>query len=531
MYLSNRPSAEYIHYSCTEPNGHWKAEGKEATCESAGHTMDCCACGYERNEQEIPAKGHSFGEWKVTKAATCTEKGSERRECENCDKTETRDVIATDHDYKDTVTAPTCTEKGYTTYTCNRCGDTYKDTYVEALGHDGIATKVVAPTYTQDGYTEYVCSRCGYTYKDDHKDMLKLPKLTIKAKTSAKSGKPVVSWTAAEDETISYKVYRATSSKGKYSLKGTVTGNSFEDTSASVGKKYYYKVKAAVPGKTGSYSNYDDATCKLAAPVIKTSVSKSSGKVKVSWGKVSSAKKYYVYRATSKSGSYTKLTTTTKTYYTDSSAKVGTTYYYKVKAVASSSSYNSSYSAILTAKRICAQPDLEAKISTTYGKPSLSWDKVSGAKEYKIYRAESKSGEYTLVKTTTSTSWTDKTAEFDKDYWYRVEVIGSKSGTDNDTEAPVGIHTTCAKPSVSVKLSSKKPKLSWKPVEGATKYYVYRATSKSGKYKKIATVTDATSYRDAKAKKGKTYYYKVKAIAANSEANSAYSSVDKIKSK
>ena len=65
---------------------------------------------------------------------------------------------------------------------------------------------------------------------------------------------------------------------------------------------------------------------------------------------------------------------------------------------------------------------------------------------------------------------------------------------------------------------------------GATKYYVYRATSKNGKYTKVATVT-ATTYRDSKAKKGKTYYYKVKAVAANSKANSAYSSIVSIKSK
>ena len=68
-------------------------------------------------------------------------------------------------------------------------------------------------------------------------------------------------------------------------------------------------------------------------------------------------------------------------------------------------------------------------------------------------------------------------------------------------------------------------------MEGAVKYEVYRATSKSGKYTKVATVTDATSYTDKTAKKGKTYYYKVKAVATNSKANSAYSSIVKIKSK
>lgn len=38
------------------------------------------------------------------------------------------------HIYTDTVTAPTCTEKGYTTHTC-ACGESYTDTYVDALGH------------------------------------------------------------------------------------------------------------------------------------------------------------------------------------------------------------------------------------------------------------------------------------------------------------------------------------------------------------------------------------------------------------
>ena len=351
----------------------------------------------------------------------------------------------------------------------------------------------------------------------------------VSGKTDAATGKPLISWTSVENA-IQYKVYRATSSTGIYENLKTITGTEFLDDTASFGKKYYYKVKAVnAENEASSFSAYTSATCKCAAPAVTTSVSTTNGKVKVSWKKVSSAKKYEVYRATS-TGSFKKLTSTSSTSYTDASASVGTTYRYKVKAVASKSTYNSSYSATLTAKRICAQPDLEVEISST-GKPYLSWDKVSGAKEYKILRAESQNGEYQLLTTTTSTSYTDTTAEFDKDYWYQVDVVGSKSGTDNTTDAAVKVHTTCAKPSVSVKLSSKKPKVSWKPVEGATKYYVYRATSKSGKYTKVATVTDATSYTDKKAKKGKTYYYKVKAIAANSAANSAYSSVKSIKSK
>ena len=67
------------------------------------------------------------------------------------------------HSYKDVVTAPTCTAKGYTTHTCS-CGDSYVDTYVDALGHawdSGTVTK--QPTATETGVRTYTCTRCNAT--------------------------------------------------------------------------------------------------------------------------------------------------------------------------------------------------------------------------------------------------------------------------------------------------------------------------------------------------------------------------------
>ena len=76
------------------------------------------------------------------------------------------------HNYKDVVTAPTCTEKGYTTHTC-ACGDSYVDTYVDALGHawdNGKVTK--KPTEAEDGVKAFTCTRCGETKTET------IPKLT-----------------------------------------------------------------------------------------------------------------------------------------------------------------------------------------------------------------------------------------------------------------------------------------------------------------------------------------------------------------
>ena len=72
-------------------------------------------------------------------------------------------VEAHEHSYTAVVTAPTCTEKGYTTHTCS-CGDSYVDTYVDALGHawdNGKVTK--EPTETETGVKTFTCTRCGET--------------------------------------------------------------------------------------------------------------------------------------------------------------------------------------------------------------------------------------------------------------------------------------------------------------------------------------------------------------------------------
>lgn len=71
--------------------------------------------------------------------------------------------ISHTHTYTDTITAPTCAEQGYTLHMCF-CGDSYIDTYVDALGHawdDGVIT--VQPTDENTGEKTYTCSRCGLT--------------------------------------------------------------------------------------------------------------------------------------------------------------------------------------------------------------------------------------------------------------------------------------------------------------------------------------------------------------------------------
>ncbi len=71
----------------------------------------------------------------------------------------------------------------------------------------------------------------------------------------------------------------------------------------------------------------------------------SAGKPRLTWNAVAGASKYYIYRSTEANGTFEYLYTTSNLFYTNSSAKAGTTYYYKVKAVSKvKSSANSVFS-------------------------------------------------------------------------------------------------------------------------------------------------------------------------------------------
>ena len=252
---------------------------------------------------------------------------------------------------------------------------------------------------------------------------------TVKATNVESTGKIKLTWNKIKNAK-EYEVYRATSKSGTYKLLKTVTGTSLTNTSVDAGKTYYYKVRAvSASGVKSKFSSVVSRTCDLAQPKVTVSNVASSGKIKISWEKVSGATKYEVYRATSKSGTYKLLKTVTGTSLTNTSVDAGKTYYYKVKAIHSTSAANSAYSDVVSRTCDLARPDVTAKLSS--GKVKLTWGKISGATEYKVYRATSKDGTYKLVKTTTSASYTDKNVTSGKTYYYKVKAIHKTSAANS----------------------------------------------------------------------------------------------------
>ena len=147
-----------------------------AECERPGYIiMTCSSCGDSYVQKTLAELGHDYLN------GTCTRCGQKEGETPH------------KHSYDAVVTAPTCTEKGYTTHTC-ACGDSYVDTYVDALGHawdNGKVTK--EPTEAETGVKTFTCTRCGetktetipkLTHEHSYKDVVTAPTCTEKGYTT-----------------------------------------------------------------------------------------------------------------------------------------------------------------------------------------------------------------------------------------------------------------------------------------------------------------------------------------------------------
>ena len=411
---------------------------------------------------------------------------------------------------------PTCVEAGEKTYRCTL--ESCAATKTEQIAATGQHLWQEA-TYT----TPRTCEICGAA----DGAALGLPKPVVQVSTDPATGGGILTW-PDDGEADSYKVYRATAKKGKYTLLTTVT-EPRAAVSVGVGKTCYYKVTAVCGSNSKLNSGYSavvSVTGRCAQTVAKVQRN-TSGKPVLSWAKVSGAKKYEIYRSAN-GGIEKKLGTATKISYTDTKAVVGVTYTYRIKAIGAKSAYSGAFSEPVAIRTVCAQPALTIQIDTSTGKPVLSWKSVTGAACYEIRRSESADGPYTVLEAQQyDLEYFDASAELDRDYWYQVVALAREDVLNN--AVTVKIHTTLATPVITGTLNGKKPIISWEPVEGAARYAVYRSTKKTSGFQKVATIGDE-SYTDTKASKGKTYYYKVVAITEGN-ATSAYSNTVKIKSK
>ena len=357
---------------------------------------------------------------------------------------------------------PTYTSTGTKKYTCTNCGETKTETIAKLVctkhaWDAGVVTK--KPTYTSTGTKKYTCTNCGET----------------------------------KTETIAKLVCTSHVWDG-----GVVTK---KPTYTSAGTKEYTCVNCGTT-KTSSI-----AMLKLSKVTVKTAVS-STG-IKISWTSEKNASGYYIYRKSGKRqyALLKKVAGANTLAFNDTKVTSGVIYTYKVQA------YKGTVVGAGTEASRCFVGTAKAKTANESTGIKLSWNKVGGARSYKIYKRIG-TGKYTCIKTASSTTFTylDKAVKAGTIYTYAVKpYIGRTAGTYVASKyvrlRPVTAKVSAARNGVTVR---------WTKTAGATSYRVYRKTA-SGKYALVKKIggANALSWTDTNTAKGKTYYYYVRAFKGN----------------
>lgn len=142
---------------------------KEATCKAEGYTGDmyCKDCGEKLSDGKTIAKTteHTWDGGKVTKAATCTEKGVKTYTCTVCGATKTEEIAATGHQHTEVrnKVEATCTKEGYSgdTY-CTDCGEKLSSgTEIARKAHEYEERERNEANCKRNGYILFVCKVCG----------------------------------------------------------------------------------------------------------------------------------------------------------------------------------------------------------------------------------------------------------------------------------------------------------------------------------------------------------------------------------
>ena len=452
---------------------------------------------------------HKWDAGVVTKEPTYTSTGTKKYTCTNCGETKTETIaklVCTSHvwDSGKVVTAPTYKTEGTKKYTCKNCGTTKTETIAKLICTNhawdaGVVTK--KPTYTSTGEKKYTCTNCGTTKTET------IAKL-ICTSHAWDSGKVVTAPTYKTEGTKKYTCTNCGTTKTETIAKLVCTSHVWNSgvvtkapTYTSAGTKKYTCVNC------GTTKTSQIAMLKLSKVTVKSAVC-STG-IKLAWSSEKNATGYYIYRKNAKSG-YSllkKITNAGTVTFTDTKVTSGTAYTYKVQA------YRGTATGDAAEVSRCFVGTAKAKTANESAGIKLSWNKVGGARSYKIYKKVG-TGKYACVKTVSSTTLTylDKAVKVGTTYTYAVKpYIGSTAGTYVASKyvylRPVTAKVSAARNGVTVR---------WTKAAGATSYRVYRKTA-GGKYALVKKIGGANtlSWTDTNTAKGKAYYYYVRAFKGN----------------
>ena len=314
-----------------------------------------------------------------------------------------------------------------------------------------------------------------------------------------------------------------------YRLRDKVNQPFFNDGSVNLGEYYRYTVKARNGGTVSGYESTGNIFYNL-APSVK--VNNGVKGITVELGGAANNTGKIIYRSTyntkTKKWSAWSKKATLKNYVTqwvDTSVENGKTYRYTIKAV--NGNFRSLYEKNPEGITFVKMPTPKAV--------NLTWNKISGASNYVIYRSEIEYGRWSYWTVLgeadkNATTYYDTTAKSGTVYRYTVRA------EKNDCISAYKVTSSLMYldvPVVTAKNTNSNITVSWDEIQGATGYTIYRSeyntkTKKWSGWSNKKTVSSTTQkWVDTSAKSGKIYRYTVRAL--NGSERSAYKASGSVK--
>ena len=332
-------------------------EAVPVTCTTDGKTAGshCSVCGQIIERQKIITCTGHHTVIDQGYPSTCSERGrTDGSHCDICGEVFYEPVILPllNHEFTVSRVGRTCTTDGYTLHTCIHCGSTYMSDFDYAPGHQLDVVPGYAQTCTKPGLTpQATCTVCGkvvekaepippfgHQWKDKvtrattKKDGLRITTCSICGEKQGEAPIPrIASVKLSETKFVYDKKSKKPAVTVKDALGNTLTYKKDYKLSYDSGRKnpgtYYVTVVFR-----GAYSGTKALKFKILLPDT-TGLKVTAGKnqATLTWKETPGAKKYVIYYALTKNGTYKKAAVSKKTTCTVQKLTPGATYFFKVR--------------------------------------------------------------------------------------------------------------------------------------------------------------------------------------------------------
>ena len=363
---------------------------------------------------------------------------------------------------------------------------------------------------------------------------------SLQASDSTSASDIHLTWSSAAGA-ASYRVYRANAAGGPYESVAETADCGYTDSGLAPGTTRWYRVKALRPPADDSdFSPFAMGRTAWPPPVpqnVAAGNQQFDNLVRVTWTDGERENQYHVYRADTVDGAYQLIASVgpNVTTYDDPRPAGAVWFYYKVRAsnVAGYSDYSPAASGRTRPNAENYPKWLQASDGTEPTGVRVSWDAVSGASDYLLYRALAFHGPYSLRATIAApaTEYYDELGSSGLTCWYYVVArfpdtsLSAQSSRDSGYS---GISNPWTPVSVTASDGAHldRVRVAWSLPAGSPSadfFEVYRASQASGSYACIGSTT-ATVYDDALAPGSAVWFYKIKAV--NQRGASALSAAD-----